>query len=651
MNKIVVSILLLTVAQFINAQDNLVVNPGFEDDSPINRGVYKVKHGRGPIRAWRNPLRNNPVLFITPKKAVAVAKSGYAAVGIILGSSKQNKTKFQSITGRLKTPLEKGETYCVSFNMLLHRTSRWAATDVGVLFHHDRKVVSDISDPQSLTASIYANDGNAVINTKWQKFSGYYKASGGEQFLSFGKFGTSNALQLKTIKQQQYFETDNYQSKAFYQVDDISVVKSTADSDCGCAEKLPNEEDSLYIPPALPPYLFALDASGSMKKGGLFDSLRVNLARFLDELPIGTPVTFTTFASSSRKLFAGRINENSSFIVDSLLSRAPIGGGTSVFAGLRMAYDSWDTPGPDSAKMVLITDGEFNVTPNVVDIIKTQYETEGRKLTLIQIGSRASVLSQVKPYMDSYIHTTPSELGQVVSQLHGQRGGAAGMAMPCDCIEEFSDTMNYHFVIDYSGSMAQEKMRAISAVKYLFDKIPDNAMISFTTFNRSADLLYQGKKSETTKEDLIRMLRREQTGGGTDPVPGIKYGLRLAKSTSEGRFSHLVLITDLTAPKLSKYIELSRDMKRSMKEFDLAGSTMTVDEGGFVATYSQFDEATGNHVGVGRIKFEKDLFYTQRSSCNFTSQPYHYSPGKAAMKTHGKKVVGRTIMGAIKIAL
>ena len=59
---------------------------------------------------------------------------------------------------------------------------------------------------------------------------------------------------------------------------------------------------------------------------------------------------------------------------------------------LKLAYASWVQEGPDKAKMVLISDGEFHVNPKIVALVKNEYETEERKLSLIQIGARASGL-------------------------------------------------------------------------------------------------------------------------------------------------------------------------------------------------------------------------------------------------------------------
>ena len=642
-----IGITLMTVSAF--CQDNLVLNPGFEENSKFKSGAYQLNRKK-ILENWRSSLRHSPTLYITPRKSIAVAKSGYNSVGLLLGSSRQNKTKLEYLTGELKTPLIKGETYCICFNTLLHRTSRWAATDFGFLLHHDRKVVSDISDPQSMTATAYLNDGKAVTNTKWQKYCVYYQASGGEKYLSFGKFGTKDAADMKALGYQTHYESDNFQSKAYYLLDDISVIPRSADTDCGCATPPPPPEDSLSQKPALKPYLFALDGSGSMKKGGLFDSLRVNLKLFLEDLPLGTPVSFVTFASSSRKLYAAEVDENTPETVDSLLARASLGGGTNVFVGLQLAYESWQTAGPDSAKMVLVSDGEFEVTPKITGIVKSNFETEGRKLTVIQVGSRANgMLRQLNPYMDEYIHTTASEISQVIAHLREDKGGLASSAVACECINTYPDTMNYHFVVDYSGSMAQEKMRAIMAVQYLFRKAPDNAMISITSFDRQARELFRGKKSDIDEGKISSILFTEQTGGGTDPVPGIQHALSIAEELSQDRFSHVVLVTDLTSLQLSRYVDLSRSMKSSMQRFDLASCAITVDGQGLITTHSQFDVASGNYVGVGRLKFERDLFETERSTCNYTSQPYHYNPAKSYMKTAGKRFFLKVLFESIGV--
>lgn len=627
--------LVLLVGVNANPQSNLVLNNGFEKG--INKGVgeVKIKGKAKALDAWYNPGKHAADLYMTPSKNLPVALSGRNSLGLVLGSSKQSKTKFEFITGKLASPLMKDQVYCICFNTVLHRSSEWAAQDVGVLLHVDNELLSDISDPTTLSATLYANGGAPMINTKWSKFCGYYVASGGEQYISFGKFGTSASVSLLDIGKKPYDQEDDFQNLAYYQLDDLSVVALDGTSDCGCAQNAPIDEGDkiTHNEPPHPPYLFALDASGSMKRNGLFDTLRQNLVRFVHNLPDGTPVSFVTFASSSRKLFAGIKEARTAYQVDSLLNRAPIGGGTNVFVGLQLAYDSWVQDGPDSAKMVLVSDGEFHVIPKIVSLVKSEYENDGRKLSLIQIGARASGLQELEPYLDMYVHTTQSELQQVVASLNtNKKGRIRGVAYNCACEEEYSDTLNYHFVIDFSGSMKEEKNRAIMVLQDLFERAPDKSHMSITSFNTTSDQLYQGNKSDITMSKLRIMLSTSNTGGGTNPTPGIIRAIEIAEPVSLNRYSHIILITDLSASKLSRQSIKVNALQKASNRFDLAAHTITVDMDKFVMKYSQFNMLTKNYVEVSKDKFEQDLFGTRRSSCDYTTQPYYYNPSKKSKK-------------------
>lgn len=635
------------------SQDNLVVNGGFETGINKGFGFEEIRGKEKEIDGWHSPTRDYPDLYMTPKKSVAMANSGRNAIALVLGSGRQEKTKYEYITGKLSHPLIKDKVYCIQFNTLLHRTSKWAATEVGILLHHDEDVITKIEDRSELDATLYANDGEAVVNTKWTTYSGYYLAAGGEEYISFGKFGTRESVKMQDLGYEPYSQIDPYQSKAYYQLDDVSVVQMGPGVDCGCADQIPEPEegDSTVVFRTEAPYLFALDASGSMKRHGLFDSLRQTLVRFVDDVSPGTPVSFNTFSTSARPVYTGIKGVRTTFVVDSLMRRASVGGGTNVLAGLQLAYESWDEGRPDSAKMILISDGQFNVTPQIIELVRNQHDTYGRRLTMIQIEARAVGVEKLEPYLDNYIYTTQTELSQAVAQIKQRQKGYAGIATRCDCVEEFADTMNYHFVIDYSGSMREEKTRAIFAMRYLFDQIPDNAMISVTTFNTRSQKLFVGKKTDITIGELTMMLSANFAGGGTDPTPGVRDGVRLAESMSKNRFSHLVLITDYGAMRLSRHIELGQAISAGADRFDLDAYAITVSNEGFVTTYSEFDIPTKRYVGVGRSKFENDLFRLNRSSCDYTSQPYHHNPTNAALKNGAKRFMGGLLKALIEGAI
>ncbi len=615
-------------------QTNLVINPDFEDGERTPNGVKEIRNAGYLLPNWYSPLnKRSPHYFVEPKKSVAKAQSGTGAVGLVLGGGRQEKTKLEYLTGELKSPLKKGQAYCVCFHSLLHRTSRWAATDAGVFFHHDKELIKQI-EPQNYKASLYMDGGDPIINTKWKKYCGYYIASGGEKFLSIGKFGKSKSLRISDLDMEAYFELDAFQSKAYYQFDNFSVLESNDSTDCHCATKLPEVvKDS--IQETIQPYLFALDVSGSMKTGALFDSLRHNLRNLLARLPNGTHASFATFSSSSKMLFTGKLSDATRLRVDSLLANVQLGGGTNVLSGLSEAYGSLKVNGLDSARMVLISDGAFTITTKIEELVKAQYETHGRRLTIVQIEKEIKKIERLDPYQVSYIPTTPSELSHAISQLY-RTNGSSETAIGCECSEIFSDTMNYHFVVDYSGSMKHEKSRAINSLKYLFEKAPEDAVISITAFANSAKEIYVGKKSGITIEELSRLLEANGTGGGTSPAPGVRRALITARRMALNRFSHLILITDLSANQLSRIEDLSSALA-SAGDMYLATSAMTVDSKGVLLTHAQYDMANKEFLDVTQEKFETDLFYTERSSCDFTSQQYHFNPVKDALKKEAKK--------------
>lgn len=631
------------------AQTNLVLNPGFENSKYTTLGTRQQKGEGYLVYNWYNPLpKRSPSIYILPDRSVAMANSGTSAIGLVLGSSKQGKTKTEFITGEMSQPMVAGQTYCVSFHVLLHRSSKWAAKDIGILFHTDQGLLTNTSDLTTLKASLYANDGDYVTNTKWIQFNGYYVASGGEKFITFGSFGDGECAEMSELGFDPYFQVDGLSNKAYYQLDDISVTAQSDNFDCGCAVPPVQEDVSIINAQELQPYLFALDASGSMKRGGVFDSLRNNLVELLGQLPLGTPVTFSTFSAESSLLYSGKVEQSTPAYVDSLLSEIEVGGGTSVFSGLQNAYLSYSSTWRDSAKVILISDGSFSVTNKIEELVQLEYENHGRRLTVIQIANKPKGAERLEPYETSFVQVALSELSSAIFQVYKPSNYSA---VACECNNIYSDTMNYHFVIDYSGSMKTNKLRAIHALKNLYEQAPETAVISITAFSEDATLLYEGKKSEMSMKDLGYLLHSHEATGGTDPAPGVNHALGIAKRMAGDRFSHLIIITDLSADNMNQNTKMKTYIQNMSDVIELAVSSATVDLGTsmdiLMSGRAQFDITTGVFRDVSKAKFEKDLFQTTRSSCDYTTQPYHYNPASDFAKDVAKqtfKIILREIL-------
>ncbi len=627
----------LLCAISLHAQTNLVINSGFEETNYTSTGTRELSQTGYLSNYWYVPLKKrSPHLYMIPERSVAKANSGQNAVGMILGGSKQRKSKQEYITGELSTPLKAGEAYCVSFHMLLHRSSKWAVSNVGVLLHHDKELIANTENLEGLEANLYADNGGLVTSTKWIEFNGYYVASGGEKYITFGAFGEAESIEVKELGLSPYFQVDGFKKKAYYQLDDVAVVAQGEGVDCGCAT--PPKTEEVVVTDELSPYLFALDASGSMRRGGVFDTLRHNLSDLLEQLPLGTPVTFSTFASNSNLIYAGRLTNNTPHEVDSLLAAIEVGGGTSVSSGLENAANSWDAPGRDSARIVLISDGSFSVTNRIEALVKTQFENKGRTLTVIQIANEPKGAERLAPYRTSFVQVALSELKSALFQVYEP---GKSNAISCPCVNIYNDTMNYHFVIDYSGSMKFHKNRAKKAVLNLYEQMPPTAVVSITAFSTEATQLYMGKKSQMTLDELESLLESYAAQGGTDPEPGVAHGLDIAYNMAAQRFSHLIVVTDQEPWQLNLLGSMVVNIQSMSQKFDLSVSAATVDLESqldlLVSGRSQFDITAGTFREVSKAKFEKDLFETTRSSCDYTTQPYHYNPAGDVAKEASKK--------------
>ncbi|MFT7614819.1 MAG: hypothetical protein ACI9J3_003806 [Parvicellaceae bacterium] len=121
-----------------------------------------------------------------------------------------------------------------------------------------------------------------------------------------------------------------------------------------------------------------------MRKNRVFDSLRDNLIELVELLPYGTPVTFSTFSSGSKFIFSVKIDQDTPGKVDELSSKIKLAGGTNVHAGLDEAAKSWASTGVDSASIILISDGGFTVSNKMEELVKNEFETKGRLLTVVQ---------------------------------------------------------------------------------------------------------------------------------------------------------------------------------------------------------------------------------------------------------------------------
>ena len=229
---------------------NLLINPSFEDpvSCPPPNWIWD---GLGTIHLappWISPL-SSADYFTTCYNSVDPfhdvptnsygyqdAKDGHAYAGIYATTLSQPPynpyTYREYLEGTLTEPLQKDSSYRVSF--FVSRADRifqcTAITDrMGAYFHNDfiPPIVVVPPNPYPLVAFIdkkpqVENPAGQMLgdSVNWMPICGYFKASGGERYMTIGNFYDIDDTPIVALYPPY---PDGTKLKAYYLVDDISV--------------------------------------------------------------------------------------------------------------------------------------------------------------------------------------------------------------------------------------------------------------------------------------------------------------------------------------------------------------------------------------------------------------------------------------------
>ncbi len=130
----------------------------------------------------------------------------------------QNYSEYVQI--ELTQPLEAGKVYAVNFKTSLAEQSAYAVSGLGMYFSKDKldeksnSYLDTVVVPHLIVPEI-------AKGTDWQMVEGYYKATGGEKYLTIGAFKNYMVVE-KVIP-----EYTNNSRKAYYYIDDVSLTSVT----------------------------------------------------------------------------------------------------------------------------------------------------------------------------------------------------------------------------------------------------------------------------------------------------------------------------------------------------------------------------------------------------------------------------------------
>jgi outer membrane protein OmpA-like peptidoglycan-associated protein len=240
----------------LSAQNNLVPNGSFEQtDGRIRKGDKAIED----VIEWFSPDEENGADVYSKEAkdewAVPENKMGYQMpldgqnyVGVRMFGYR-GRTKNTFIQVRLKDDMIEGKTYCVNFNIVLSKISRYATNNIGG-YLSGRKVRGNTIDDWEIKPQIMHPE-NKIFKDQymWKTICGTYTAKGGEKYLTIGNFTNPEEADrddyesMRRVKGYDQLQTND----AYYFVDDVSVYNMEEISSCTCEEeKKSNEMQVVY---------------------------------------------------------------------------------------------------------------------------------------------------------------------------------------------------------------------------------------------------------------------------------------------------------------------------------------------------------------------------------------------------------------------
>jgi len=219
--------------------ENLVENGGFESTSGKAKKLGAIEMATG----WVSPTGVRADLYTPAAKVPEIStptnfygieapKEGSNYAGIY-AFSYNDKVPRSYIMAKLTSPLKKGMTYCVQFNVSLAELSKYASNDIAA--HISKKAFGTEEKSSIIDKSHIIHPDNKIFNALfgWDKVCGTFVAEGGEKYITIGNF-TNNA----NTKYEKSKKPDNVKGTpvigAYYYIDDVSVVLLETGQACDC---------------------------------------------------------------------------------------------------------------------------------------------------------------------------------------------------------------------------------------------------------------------------------------------------------------------------------------------------------------------------------------------------------------------------------
>lgn len=365
----------------------LVGNPGLEDPQnsiPSSGRNKNFTYGWPLTQDWWQAggsvdYYNSDISTAARGVRVHRAHTGQGRLGIILGRDHNSKTSSTDAAYReyaqtkLKEPMKAGALYSVSFYTVRDSRSRFYAPEIGIYFSQNAVSAAPYTI-YGAKAQVKANEYNTMSNSrKWSFVHGYFRAKGGEQYLTLGNFNPNTPLLLDGEKEYVPGVLRNdFDWFAYYYVDDIYVYQIPDSLESHYAKMLPQATEKPFNN-----LVFVLDVSSSMQKEGKIKMLKDGMDKFMSSIDTNEIISVVTFDAVPRVL-AQHLKSSHKAEIISAIDSLKTGGGTSVNAAITKAYELLDSAYIEGGnnRVILITDAGFKVSGRTKEIIEEHARTK-----------------------------------------------------------------------------------------------------------------------------------------------------------------------------------------------------------------------------------------------------------------------------------
>lgn len=203
---------------FYSDAQNLVSDGSLEDTIKCPQSIGRFYHPTNTSEQyttyWRKTTLASPDYHNDCGYSTFQANTGQGYAGILYYDPSEYR---EYISALLNEPLVAGEQYYLEYYVALAARSTLAIDEIQVHFSNGVPLDMTFPPPGPLALTAHLQASGTPTSTSYQKISGYYTATGGEDVITFGNFHDNANTTLTTV-------SASGSVNAYYYIDDVSLV-------------------------------------------------------------------------------------------------------------------------------------------------------------------------------------------------------------------------------------------------------------------------------------------------------------------------------------------------------------------------------------------------------------------------------------------